>query len=152
MSISQQTQSKDTVIHLLNSLLRGEISAAEVYKQAAAGVKHEPAGAELRQIEKQHGHAIERLAAHIRDLGGEPSTDAGVWGVWAKTVQGTARLLGPTSAMQALQAGEVHGLDEYHRALNSGMLPTDLEAEIQNKLIPQQQTHIETLGRLATSQ
>lgn len=149
MSQSQQTQSNSTAIELLNSLLRGEISAAETYKQALDTAKDQSVAAQLRRIQQQHGNAVYRLTAHIRRLDGEPSTDSGIWGIWAKAVQGTAKLLGTTSAIQALQTGEGHGLDQYHSALNSGALPSDVESEVQKELIPQQQAHIETLGRLA---
>lgn len=151
MSIPEQEQQKNTAIPLLNSLLRGEISATETYKKAVEKNYNELAAQQLAQIARHHDEAVDKLTAHVRRLGGEPSTDSGGWGIWAKAVQGMARLLGPNSSIQALQAGETHGLNEYHSALNSGKLPRDVESEIQNNLIPKQQNHIEILGRMGTS-
>src|SRR5829696_2588265 len=93
-------------VRQLNSLLRGEISAAETYRMAidkvadgnnASGVAN--AGL-LREIQEEHGRAAQGLRDRIRELGGEASDSSGAWGVWAKTVQGTMNLFGDASSLK----------------------------------------------------
>ncbi len=137
----------------LNSLLRGEISAAETYRMAidkVAGSETAVANAGLlREIQEEHGRAAQGLRDRIRELGGEASDSSGAWGVWAKTVQGAMNLFGDASSLKALKVGEEHGLKDYQEALD------DVDATsaqlIQNQLIPAQQRHINLLDQLINS-
>ena len=137
----------------LNSLLRGEISAAETYRMAIDKIADSTttvanAGL-LREIQEEHGRAAQGLRDRIRELGGEAADSSGAWGVWAKTVQGTMNLLGDASSLKALKEGEEHGLKDYQEALD------DVDATsaqlIQNQLIPAQQRHINLLDQLINS-
>jgi hypothetical protein len=82
-------------------------------------------------------------------LGGEPSDSSGAWGAWAKTVQGTANLLGDNTALKSLKEGEEHGLKDYQEAVDD-VDPTSAQL-IQNQLIPAQQRHINLLDQLIGS-
>ena len=136
----------------LNSLLRGEISAAETYRMAidkiADGDKAANAGL-LREIQEEHGRAAQGIRDRIRELGGEASDSSGAWGAWAKTVQGTMNLVGDAASLKALKEGEEHGLKDYQEALD------DVDATsaqlIQTQLIPAQQRHINLLDQLINS-
>lgn len=138
----------------LNSLLRGEISAAETYKMAIDKVADERTYntqvQQLREIQREHGVTAQRLRERIESLGGPADDDSGAWGAWAQTVQGTANLFGDTAALKALKEGEEHGLKSYERKLQGGSLDPQSEA-IVRQLIPQQQRHIAALDRLMTS-
>ena len=151
---SDLTDRDDTAgtVRQLNSLLRGEISAAETYRMAidkiSAGDSAENVGL-LREIQEEHGRAAQGLRDRIQELGGEASDSSGTWGAWAKTVQGAMSLFGDTSSLKALKEGEEHGLKDYQEAFddvdaNSGQL-------IQNQLIPAQQRHINLLDQLIHS-
>jgi uncharacterized protein (TIGR02284 family) len=142
-------------VRQLNSLLRGEISAAETYRMAidkvvdgnnVSGVAN--AGL-LREIQEEHGRAAQGLRDRIRELGGEASDSSGAWGAWAKTVQGTMNLFGDASALKSLKEGEEHGLKDYQEAVD------DVDATtaqlISNQLIPAQQRHINLLDQLIGS-
>ena len=139
-------------VRQLNSLLRGEISAAETYRMAidkvADGDKAANAGL-LREIQEEHGRAAQGIRDRIRELGGDASDSSGAWGAWAKTVQGTMNLFGDASSLKALKEGEEHGLKDYQEALE------DVDATsaqlIQNQLIPAQQRHINLLDQLINS-
>src|SRR5690349_6947927 len=98
----------DPTVGQLNSLLRGEIAAAE--NAANVGL--------LRQIQEEHGRAAQGIRDRITELGGEASDTSGAWGVWAKTVQGTMNLFGDASSLKTLKEGEEHGLKDYHEALD----------------------------------
>lgn len=138
-------------VRQLNSLLRGEISAAETYRMAidkVADGDNASAGL-LREIQEEHGRAAQGIRDRIRELGGEASDSSGAWGAWAKTVQGTMNLFGDASALKSLKEGEEHGLKDYQEAID------DVDASsgqlIQNQLIPAQQRHINLLDQLINS-
>jgi uncharacterized protein (TIGR02284 family) len=138
------TVSVDRTIDQLNSLLRGEISAVETYEQAITKVDDEHASdaTALRAIAQEHGEHAQALREEIRRLGGEADDSSGAWGAWAKTVEGTAKLFGDTSALKALKEGEEHGLKDYEDADDIDETARGL---IMTRLIPAQQRHIETL-------
>lgn len=140
-------------VRQLNSLLRGEISAAETYRMAIDKVAGESQSGGnvglLREIQEEHGRAAQAVRDRIRELGGEASDSSGAWGAWAKTVQGTMNLFGDSSSLKALKEGEEHGLKDYQEAIE------DVDASsaqlIQNQLIPAQQRHINLLDQLINS-
>jgi uncharacterized protein (TIGR02284 family) len=138
-------------VRQLNSLLRGEISAAETYRMAIDKVADTsaPNAGLLREIQEEHGRAAQGIRDRIRELGGEPSDSSGAWGAWAKTVQGTMNLFGDASALKSLKEGEEHGLKDYQEALDD-VDPASAQL-IQNQLIPAQQRHINLLDQLVSS-
>jgi len=137
-------------VRQLNSLLRGEISAAETYRMAIDKVADTDAsGANaglLREIQEEHGRAAQEIRDLIQELGGEASDSSGAWGAWAKTVQGTMNLFGDASSLKALKEGEEHGLKDYQESLD-GVDPSSKQL-INNQLIPAQQRHINLLDQL----
>jgi len=144
--------SSSSVQHL-NSLLRGEISAAETYRMAIDKVvdsddARSTAGL-LREIQEEHGRAAQGIRDRIREMGGEAADSSGAWGVWAKTVQGTMNLLGDASSLKALKEGEEHGLKDYQDAM--GGIDASSAQLIRNQLIPAQQRHINLLDQLINS-
>ncbi len=135
----------------LNSLLRGEISAAETYKMAIDKISdhatYNTQVDQLKEIQREHGLTAQRLRDRITALGGSADNDSGAWGTWAQTVQGAANIFGDTAALKALKEGEEHGLKSYERKLEGGGLDPQSEA-IVRQMIPAQQRHIATLDRL----
>ena len=142
-------------IRQLNSLLRGEISAAETYRMAIDKLADSEKGEAqanvglLRSIQEEHGRAAQAVRDRIKELGGEASDSSGAWGAWAQTVQGTMNLFGDTSALKGLKEGEEHGLKDYQEALDD--VDTTSQQLIQNQLIPAQQRHINLLDQLMAS-
>lgn len=136
-------------VNQLNSLLRGEISAAETYRMAIDKLTSVNAAADvglLREIQEEHGRAAQAMRDRIRELGGDPSDASGAWGVWAKMVQGMADMMGQTPGLKALKEGEEHGLKDYQAATDR-VDPTSRQL-IQNQFIPAQQRHIGLLDQL----
>lgn len=135
---------------LLNSFLRGEISAAETYRMAiekvsAANASQTGVGL-LHEMQAEHGRAAQALRDRIRELGGEPEDSSGAWGIWAKFTEGMANLFGDTASLKALKEGEEHGLREY--VANVQALDLTSADLVQNQLIPAQQKHIDLLDQL----
>jgi uncharacterized protein DUF2383 len=128
-------------IEQLNSFLRGEISAVETYRIAIDRLdKNSTARSELAACMRSHQERVDLLRGQISALGGEPVQKSGPWGVFAKTVEGGAALLGDKVSIAALEEGEDHGLKDYRSELD------DLDAETRRivtaELLPRQlQTH-----------
>lgn len=125
----------------LNELLRGELSAVETYNQALQKIE-EPfiAREELKLCQAAHQARAALLSRAVANLGAAPSTTSGAWGTFAKLVEGSAKLLGGTMAVAALEEGEDHGLAEYERALDQ--VDEASRAFIERDLLPgQQETH-----------
>lgn len=137
-----------TDVTTLNSLLRGEMSAIETYRQANFKLDQEGPGIpELHRIQRDHRDAADLLWHHIEHHGGKPSQSSGLWGAFAKLVEGTAKLLGKQVALKALKEGEEHGLKDYQGALEDGDLPADCVTLIRS-LMEKQREHIANLDRL----
>ena len=148
-SLHQETNPMATptedVVGKLNSFLRGEISAVETYKQALDKVTDPAIRSQLQSCEEDHEQRVELLRARITELGGKPDTGSGAWGVWAKLVQGGGNLLGEKTALQALEEGEDHGLNDYRRDLDE--LDSETRTWVESNLLPKaEQTH----GALST--
>jgi uncharacterized protein (TIGR02284 family) len=135
----------------LNCLLRGELAATETYQQAMEKAGDAGPAAELRQIRDEHRTAANTIRQHIHELGGKPDQDSGIWGAWAKAVEGTAKLFGNTAAMKALKEGEEHGLKEYEKVLQDASVPGACKTAIQTTFLPQTRAHISTLDRLMSA-
>lgn len=136
-------------IKVCNGLLRGERSAVETYNQAIEKHSTSPAAPELSHIRDQHISAVNRLVENVRSMGGEPETDSGAWGVFAKAVQATSNLFGAGSALESLQRGEASGRSDYESALNDEEVMPTCKDMIRDELLPRTIGHIATLDRLA---
>ena len=103
----------------LNSLLQGELSAVETYDMALESVKDPETTIVLAQCRNCHADRVEKLTQVVTSLGGEPTTESGAWGAFAKLVEAGAVVLGEGSAVGALKEGEDQGLNTYRAALKS---------------------------------
>jgi hypothetical protein len=130
-----------TSVEHLNSFLRGEISAVETYQMALDKLDAaSPARAELEACKASHQDRVEMLRSAIVACGGEPAESSGPWGVFARAVEGGARILGDKAAIAALEEGEDHGLRDYRGDID------DLDGEsrvlVMSRLLPLQElTH-----------
>jgi uncharacterized protein (TIGR02284 family) len=127
-------------IDTLNSFLRGEISSAETYRQAIAKLRDKPEASTLTDCLRSHEQRVSLLSSEIRRRGGEPAQGSGIWGTFAKLVEGGAKLFGTQAAIAALEEGEDHGRDDYKR--DAPKLEPDARAFIQQQILPEQlRTH-----------
>lgn len=138
-------------IEILNKFLKDELAATETYQQALDKLREDDGLGEaedLLPIYEDHTEAVSSLQALINRLGGTPCEDSGVWGTWAKIVQGGANLLGKEAALKSLHGGEKSGAEAYEEALQETELSSDIRSLIEMKLLPAQQAHIRILDRL----
>jgi len=131
---------KSSIDHL-NSFLRGEISAVETYRMALDKLDaSSPARAELVANLASHEDRVQMLRSAVVQCGGEPATASGPWGVFAKAVEGTARVFGDKIAIAALEEGEDHGLKDYKADIDD--IETDQRLLVTSRLLPlQEMTH-----------
>lgn len=143
------TQSHDTCIEVCNQLLRGEISAVETYEQAIHKFADHPAVIALERMRDEHQDSVTKLRANVVSMGGQPATDSGAWGVFAKSVEGAAAVLGESSAVAALRQGEEHGIDEYSSALENPEVLHECKTLISEVLLPRLRSHVQALESIA---
>jgi uncharacterized protein (TIGR02284 family) len=124
----------------LNSFLRGEISAVETYDQAINKITDSRVSQQLVELRSSHSRRVELLRQRVVSLGGEPSSSSGIWGSFAKAVEGAAATFGVSSAIAALEEGEDHGRDDYRADLKD--VSPDTRNFITSSILPEQlRTH-----------
>jgi hypothetical protein len=129
----------DTV-DVLNSFLRGEISAVETYRQAIEKLHGTSEATTLNECLQSHQRRVSLLDSEIRRRGGKPAQGSGPWGTFVKLLEGGAKLFGAKTAIAALEEGEDHGRDDYKR--DAPKLEPDARVFVQQQLIPEQlRTH-----------
>ena len=143
MTIETMTEKTAERIAVFDSLLRGELSAVETYRQA---YEKFPLPA-LKELLASHGDSAVRIRQHIERNGGEGSKSSGPWGAFAKLVEGTAKVLGEAAAFKALKEGEEHGLKEYEEALPQNSLGSVCR-ELVTALAAKQREHISKIDGL----
>ncbi len=138
----------DATIEVLDSLLRGELSAIETYSHVIHKFPGSTAENDLEDMRTDHLDSVQTLRELISDLGGNPSTDSGPWGGFARAVESFAALFGDSSAMSALKQGEEHGISEYEDALQNDAVDSEVKQVIKEELLPPLQEHVLTLQSL----
>lgn len=133
-------------IKQLNSFLRGELSAVETYGQAIEKLQQSNVHNELTECRTSHARRADMLRRYITDIGGSPSDDSGVWGGFAKLVEGGAKIFGDKAAIAAIEEGEDHGRNDYKRGLED--LTPSARAFVSGKLLPEQELTHAVLSRL----
>jgi Domain of unknown function (DUF2383) len=123
----------------LNGLLKGEISAVETYSQAIGKVTNPGMIAQLEDCQNSHAQRVDFLAREIEGMGGDPASDSGAWGAFAKFVEGSAAVFGEMATIAMLEEGEDKGLEDYRKLLEE---PDESIHQTVRRLLPmQEQTH-----------
>jgi hypothetical protein len=130
----------------IESLHRGEMAAIETYRQAIE--KEGSAAGDLSALRAEHQDAADRLRERIVALGATPDASAGVWGEFAKAVEGTAKVFGNKAALAALETGERLGISDYESALKNSNVDSTTQELIRGTLLPRQRAHIDMLNRM----
>ncbi len=131
------TGNTNKAIEQLNSFLRGEISSVETYRQGLDKFQDQRVRNELQNLLRSHQERCDLLRQRIVELGGNPATTSGVWGSFAKLVEGAGKAFGVGPALAALQQGEEHGLNDYRRDL--GDLDPQSQELIRSRILPEQE-------------
>jgi Domain of unknown function (DUF2383) len=135
-------------VDTLNSLLRGEVAAVETYDQVIGKFDGQPQAIELHRIRDEHNEAAAVLRERVRHFGGDPAESSGAWGKFTAAITGTAKILGPVSALGALKQGEDYGIGQYETALTDPEIDTDCKDLIRYRLLPRCRSHVGDLDRI----
>ena len=135
-------------IDTCNSLLRGEISAVETFRQAKEKFAGQPQAIVLSEICSTHEDHVARIREHITSKGGSPDESSGAWGTFVAAVEGAAKLFGETTALQALIEGERHGISSYESALANDHVSAEAKDLYRSKFIPTLESNIARLEAL----
>lgn len=138
------THDKD--IDQLNAFLEGELSAVETYRQCIQKIDDSVVAMQLRRLQTSHQQRAMMLTQKILAMGGSPAKDSGVWGAFAKLVEGGAALLGESAAITTLGAGEDHGKKLYTREVTE--LSPDARDFVEHYIIPEQHMTRDALSEL----
>jgi uncharacterized protein (TIGR02284 family) len=139
-------QPQEKSVDVLNSFLRGEISAVETYRQALEKLQKPELNTTLQECMQSHTQRVNLLSQQIRTLGGAPSTSSGAWGAFAKLVEGGAKAFGEKTAIAALEEGEDHGRNDYRRDIEK--LDAQSREVVQSRVVPEQERTHAALSRL----
>jgi hypothetical protein len=133
-------------VRQLNSFLRGELSAIETYTQAIEKIENAKIRSELEQCRSSHRKRANLLREYIIRLGGDPAESSGIWGGFAKVVEGSASAFGESAALAALEEGEDHGRNDYKRDITD--LSPAVQSFVRNDLMTEQQRTHAAMSRL----
>jgi hypothetical protein len=124
----------------LNALLRGELAAVNAYQRALRSAEGRATAdaAEILRFASEHQRTVAALQGAVRQLGGQPSSEAATWGAFAT--------LRDTATIRELLDGEQSGLRMYEAA--NGLLDGDARELVTDELIPRQRTHIAQLSAI----
>ena len=140
------SNTQEQTVDVLNSFLRGEISAVETYRQALEKVEQTNVKTQLQDYMQSHARRVTRLSDQIRTLGGSPSTSSGVWGTFATAIEGGAKTFGERAAVAALEEGEDHGRNDYKRDISK--LDSSTRQLVESRIVPEQQRTHDTMSSL----
>ena len=149
---SRVVSPEQACIDCCNKLLRGEIAAIETYTQAISSFSADRETPALRHILAVHEDNASRLRQHIAEMGGEASFTSGMWGGFAKALEGGALALGDSPALAVLQGGEELGVREYEEALQNPGVMESIKNVIRQHMLPRSHENVNTLLRMKKQQ
>lgn len=135
----------------VNSIIRGELAAIDTYDQVIEKFAGQLQSSDLITIRDHHKAHVSSLEEHVRKGGVEPSKSSGPWGTFTTTLTGVAKLVGPETALGVLKTGEVHGITQYEKAVESKDLLEETQTLIRTKLLPEARQHVASLDKLIAS-
>jgi bacterioferritin (cytochrome b1) len=137
----------DKDIDKLNDFLKSEIAAVETYGQAIEKTGQSSTVVQrLVELRQSHATRARMLTERIVALGGQPAEGSGMWGGFAKLVEGGAKAFGEKAALQALEEGEDKGLQEYRDEIDD--LSDATRQFVASMILPEQQRSHDTLSRM----
>lgn len=135
-------------VDALNALLRGEVAAGETYDMVMAKFEGRKETTELQRIRAEHAEAASVLRERVRHFGGDPAEGSGLWGTFTAAITGTAKVLGPATALGTLKQGEEYGIGQYESSLSDPDIDTDDKDLIRYRLLPRCRSHAENLDKM----
>ena len=129
----------------MNTLLRGEISAVEAYKQVIEKLADDPEHTRLLEFLKHHEKMVAYWRGRVTEKNMAADDSSGPWGYVVEAFVGVAKLFGDTSALKALKKGEEHGLQEYYNFLENEYVSKEDKRYVRNEVIPALEMHVSSI-------
>lgn len=123
----------------LNGLLKGERSACETYRQALEKTQDASVRSILESNCSCHNSRVQAIANKITEQGGQPAQDSGVWGAFAKMMEGGATVFGDKASIAMLEEGEDKGLEDYKNLMTDAS--PEIKAFVAQFMSKQEATH-----------
>jgi demethoxyubiquinone hydroxylase (CLK1/Coq7/Cat5 family) len=146
--VENESPVQDTDVDALNSLLRGEVAAIEVYDLVLPKFENQSAALQLQRIRDEHAESAAVLRERVRHFGADPAEGSGFWGTLGVAITSTARIFGPVTALGALKQGEEFGIGRYEATLEDPDVDTDDKDLIRYRLLPRCRQHVQEIDRL----
>ncbi len=134
----------------LNALLKGELSAVETYSQALPKVENKEIARILSDCLASHKGRVGKLSSAIKNSGGTPVSDSGVWGSWAKALSGGASVFGDDATVAALEQEEDAQASDYEWCLVR--MHGDHRNLVKDELLPEQQRYRSMISQLLSEE
>lgn len=146
-----ETQAHDPKadIEQLNAFLRDELSAVETYQQCIEKIDKPELASSLTDLQRSHQKRATLLSHRVQELGGTPKMDTGIWGGFAKLVEGGAKMFGEKSALSALEEGEDRGKKSY--AKGTEKLSPANQSFINSTILPEHHHSHDALNQLKST-
>jgi len=144
--MNMQTHDRSEDVKCLNVFLKNELSAVETYSQCIKKLDDENIASGLADLQSSHQRRVQLLRQKIAELGGTAEDSSGMWGSFAKMVEGGAGMFGDRSAIAALEEGEDRGRDNYID--KSDDLSPEVQRFVNAELLPEQRRSHDMLNRI----
>jgi demethoxyubiquinone hydroxylase (CLK1/Coq7/Cat5 family) len=138
-------------IDVLNSYLRGEISAVETYEMALNTISEPSLRSTLSDCLQSHQERVTLLRQRVDQLGGRASEGSGLWGGFTKLIEGGAKVLGTRAALAALEEGEDYGLKMYRDKEDREKIDPESRRLTETRLLTAQEKTHAAMSRLKHS-
>ena len=135
-------------LEYLNKIVRGEISAVEVYAKVIEKFPEDADRFELVSFRQDHQHNVDELSRLLKEHGEDVSNTSGAWGSTVAGLMNIATFMGDRSAVGLLIEGEEHGLNQYSDVLNYPV-PAAIRTKIAESYLPQSRINIGKLRAIA---
>jgi hypothetical protein len=126
-------QATDRIGHILQD----EMAAVETYNKACYTIQNQKTKAALLELNAVHENRVKLLQGVITECGGQLPTSSGLWGKFAKLLEGGAAVLGDKSMVATLEECEVKLLADYKSDLE--VFSASEHKMIFTELLPAQQ-------------
>lgn len=136
------TTLNNATLEACHAMLRGEIAAVETYTQASEKFADTTDDDSLGSIRDDHQQSADLLRELLVGSDEVPDITSGVWGDFAKALEGTAKLFGESPALLILEQGEQHGVNEYEAALADHGMSPHIRELIEQDLLPPLYDHL----------
>lgn len=137
------------VVDKFVQFLQDEMAAVDTYGKAIHSLKNESAKAALLEAKAVHEERVRLFQNTVTGLGGQVPSSSGLWGAFARLMEGGSELLGDKPIVGCLEECEVKLLADYKSDLE--VFDQAEHKMVLSELLPNQQALYEKILALHKS-